>query len=82
MGCCCSGSYIDKNIKLENVEGGTERKKMGSLCRDEHKKHHIRTLACEALSHFPHFMPLYPGFVSSIQMNPKILFSIKVNFCF
>lgn len=74
MGCCCSGSYIDKNIKLENAEEEeeeeVERKKIGSICRDEHNQHHIRTLACEALSHFPLFMPLYPGYLSSIRFKP------------
>ncbi|CAH2038360.1 unnamed protein product [Thlaspi arvense] len=77
VGCCCSGSYIDKNIKHENVEEGTERKKMSSsiLCRDEHNKHHIRSLACEALSHFPLFMPLYPGIHGEVVMSksPKWL---------
>lgn len=67
VGCCCSGCYIDKNIKLENSEEETERRKKASFCRDEHNKHRIRTLACEALSHFPLFMPLYPGYASCIQ---------------
>uniref|UniRef100_A0A1J3JBR2 Transcription factor bHLH90 n=1 Tax=Noccaea caerulescens TaxID=107243 RepID=A0A1J3JBR2_NOCCA len=76
VGCCCSGSYIEKNIKLENVEEATERKKIGStICRDEHNKHHIKTLACEALSHFPLFMPLYPGIHGEVVMSksPKWL---------
>ncbi|VVA90865.1 unnamed protein product [Arabis nemorensis] len=76
VGCCCSGCYIDKNIKLENAEEEeVERKKMGSICRDEHNKHHIRTLACEALSHFPLFMPLYPGIHGEVVMSksPKWL---------
>ena len=67
VGCCCSGSYIDKNIKHEHVEEETQN--TSSICRDEDNKHHIRTLACEALSRFPLFMPLYPGccHVSSLQ---------------
>ncbi|CAA7020745.1 unnamed protein product [Microthlaspi erraticum] len=69
VGCCCSGSYIEKNIKLENVEEATERKKMSSVCRDEHNKHHIKTLACEALSHFPLSMPLYPGIHGEVVMS-------------
>ncbi|EOA39211.1 hypothetical protein CARUB_v10012182mg [Capsella rubella] len=74
VGCCCSGSYVDKNIKLENSEG-TAREKKGSFCRDEHNKHHMRTLACEALSHFPLFMPLYPGIHGEVVMSksPKWL---------
>lgn len=71
VGCCCSGSsYTEKNIKHEDVEEEEEeRQKMSSICRDEHNKHHIRSLACEALSRFPLFIPLYPGYcyVSSTQ---------------
>ncbi|AEE28609.1 Transcription factor bHLH90 [Arabidopsis thaliana] len=76
VGCCCSGCYIDKNIKLENSEeGGTGRKKKASFCRDDHNKHRIRTLACEALSRFPLFMPLYPGIHGEVVMSksPKWL---------
>ncbi|CAH8251838.1 unnamed protein product [Arabidopsis lyrata] len=75
VGCCCSGCYIDKNIKLENSEEETERRKKASFCRDEHNKHRIRTLACEALSHFPLFMPLYPGIHGEVVMSksPKWL---------
>ncbi|XP_010475937.1 PREDICTED: transcription factor bHLH90-like [Camelina sativa] len=74
VGCCCSGGYVDTNIKLENAEG-TERKKKAFFCRDEHNKHHIRTLACESLSHFPLFMPLYPGIHGEVVMSksPKWL---------
>ncbi|KAG2267864.1 hypothetical protein Bca52824_062419 [Brassica carinata] len=73
VGCCCSGSYIDKNIKHEPEE--EEIQKMVSLCRDEDNKHHIRTLACEALSRFPLFMPLYPGIHGEVVMSksPKWL---------
>ncbi|KAF8109992.1 hypothetical protein N665_0088s0010 [Sinapis alba] len=75
VGCCCSGSYIDKNIKHENEEEEEERQNMGSFCRDEDNKHHIRTLACEALSRFPLFMPLYPGIHGEVVMSksPKWL---------
>ncbi|KAL0757798.1 hypothetical protein Bca101_095466 [Brassica carinata] len=76
VGCCCSGSYIDKNIKHENVEEEEEeRQKMGSICRDEHNKHHIRSLACEALCRFPLFIPLYPGIHGEVVMSksPKWL---------
>ncbi|KAF8111033.1 hypothetical protein N665_0076s0038 [Sinapis alba] len=76
VGCCCSGSYIDKNVKHENMEEEEEeRQKMGSICRDEHNKHHIRTLACEALSRFPLFIPLYPGIHGEVVMSksPKWL---------
>nr|CAA8286883.1 Unknown [Brassica rapa]CAA8287850.1 Unknown [Brassica rapa]CAA8392467.1 Unknown [Brassica rapa]CAA8404147.1 Unknown [Brassica rapa] len=74
VGCCCSGSYIDKNIKHEHVEE-EETQKMSSICRDEDNKHHIRTLACEALSRFPLFMPLYPGIHGEVVMSksPKWL---------
>ncbi|CAH8383886.1 unnamed protein product [Eruca vesicaria subsp. sativa] len=73
VGCCCSGSYIDKNIKHEDVE--EERQQMSSVCRDEHNKHHIRTLACESLSRFPLFIPLYPGIHGEVVMSqsPKWL---------
>ncbi|KAL0794559.1 hypothetical protein Bca101_065936 [Brassica carinata] len=67
VGCCCSGSYIDKNIKHEPEE--EEIQKVGSFCRDEDNKHHIRTLACEALSRFPLFMPLYPGIHGEVVMS-------------
>ncbi|ESQ35798.1 hypothetical protein EUTSA_v10007639mg [Eutrema salsugineum] len=75
VGCCCSGSHIDKNIKHEKVEEGIERKQTGSICRDEHNKHYIRSLACEALTHFPLFMPLYPGIHGEVVMSksPKWL---------
>ncbi|KAG2300891.1 hypothetical protein Bca52824_037363 [Brassica carinata] len=78
VGCCCSGSYIDNNIKHENVEEEEEeerQKMMSSICRDEHNKHHIRTLACEALSRFPLFIPLYPGIHGEVVMSksPKWL---------
>ncbi|CAH8355053.1 unnamed protein product [Eruca vesicaria subsp. sativa] len=48
---------------------------MSSFCRDEDNKHHIRTLACEALSRFPLFMPLYPGIHGEVVMSntPKWL---------
>ncbi|XP_010491516.1 PREDICTED: transcription factor bHLH90-like [Camelina sativa] len=74
VGCCCSGGYVDKNIKLENAEG-TEREKKVCFCIDEHNKHRIRTLACAALSHFPLFMPLYPGIHGEVVMSksPKWL---------
>ncbi|CDY37964.1 BnaC05g08100D [Brassica napus] len=73
VGCCCSGSYIDKNIKHEHVEEETQN--TSSICRDEDNKHHIRTLACEALSRFPLFMPLYPGIHGEVVMSksPKWL---------
>ncbi|CAH8360777.1 unnamed protein product [Eruca vesicaria subsp. sativa] len=67
VGCCCSGSYIDKNIKHEHEE--EEGQNMSSMCRDEDYKHHIRTLACEALSRFPLFMPLYPGIHGEVVMS-------------
>ncbi|CAN6908209.1 unnamed protein product [Brassica oleracea var. botrytis] len=78
VGCCCSGSYTDTNIKHENVEEEEEeeeRQKMGSICRDEHNKHHIRSLSCEALSRFPLFIPLYPGIHGEVVMSksPKWL---------
>jgi hypothetical protein len=80
VGCCCSGCYIDKNIKLENSEeGGTGRKKKASFCRDDHNKHRIRTLACEALSRFPLFMPLYPGYVSIYSTPFQVNFFFKNN---
>ncbi|KAF2617777.1 hypothetical protein F2Q68_00042561 [Brassica cretica] len=48
---------------------------MGSICRDEHNKNHIRSLACEALSRFPLFIPLYPGIHGEVVMSksPKWL---------
>ncbi|KAJ0250606.1 Transcription factor bHLH90 [Hirschfeldia incana] len=69
VGCCCSGSYINKNIKHEHVE--EERQ----ICRDEHNEHHIRSLACEALSRFPLSIPLYPGIHGEVVMSksPKWL---------
>ncbi|XP_033135548.1 transcription factor bHLH90 isoform X1 [Brassica rapa] len=77
VGCCCSGSsYTEKNIKHEDVEEEEEeRQKMSSICRDEHNKHHIRSLACEALSRFPLFIPLYPGIHGEvvISKSPKWL---------
>ncbi|KAJ4869136.1 Transcription factor bHLH90 [Raphanus sativus] len=71
VGCCCSGSYIDKNIKHEHEE----EEEVGSFCRDEDNKHHIRTLACESLSRFPLFVPLYPGIHGEVVMSktPKWL---------
>ncbi|KAJ0229124.1 Transcription factor bHLH90 [Hirschfeldia incana] len=74
VGCCCSGSYIDKNIKHEHEEE-EERQKEGFFCRDEDNKHPIRALACETLSRFPLFMPLYPGIHGEVVMSksPKWL---------
>ncbi|GAV81288.1 HLH domain-containing protein/bHLH-MYC_N domain-containing protein [Cephalotus follicularis] len=59
MGCCCSGGVgVDVNVK---VEKGEEQDLLAPICKDAHYKHPIRTKACEALAHFPPFMPLYSG---------------------
>ncbi|KAK9276310.1 hypothetical protein L1049_005841 [Liquidambar formosana] len=58
MDCCCGGGGGRGYIKVKEERGEHH---FPPLCRDVHFQHPIRTMACEALAHFPSSMPLYSG---------------------